>query len=364
MAARLRSWQIIDGILLSCFFLITPATVIISSIANSARQGVQVEAPGAQAEQKVQAAAQAKQPSRESVEREVHRRLNERPELGVLVALLFAGFLSLIGLSLWNLALGGIRLFEGKPFLPKIGRPRGPAWGGREILRIVIAALLLEQGIVWVQWTVNWRSGVPLDSSGMTLAATLAIDGMIFLAAWRLLNRPAVPAADGNGPRAGRFWPSVRLGMGTYFIFLPMLIIGMILLAAALEWLNHKPEVQPVFEIYFKEERAAILGWLTLLVAVVGPVAEELFFRGLLYGWLRSRIGIFRGLLVSAFFFALLHGQVVAFFPILALGLLLGWVYERSGSLAAPIAVHVFHNSGMLFLAFVIKQLAAGLPIL
>ncbi len=40
-------------------------------------------------------------------------------------------------------------------------------------------------------------------------------------------------------------------------------------------------------------------------------------------------------------------------------GLLFGWVYERTGSLAAPIAIHIFHNGGMLFVASVVKSLVA-----
>ena len=98
-----------------------------------------------------------------------------------------------------------------------------------------------------------------------------------------------------------------------------------------------------------------------ILLLVVSPrrvrflVAEEMFFRGLLYGWLRSRLGVGRGLLLSALLFAVLHANLMAFLPILGLGLLLGWVYEQTGSLAVPAAVHLFHNGGMMALALWVK---------
>ena len=98
---------------------------------------------------------------------------------------------------------------------------------------------------------------------------------------------------------------------------------------------------------------------LLLLAVVAGPIAEELFFRGLLYGCLRVRLGVWRGLWSTAFLFAFLHTDPVAFLPILGLGLLFGWVYEKTGSLAASMAVHIFHNAGMLTVASLVKAIAS-----
>ena len=101
-----------------------------------------------------------------------------------------------------------------------------------------------------------------------------------------------------------------------------------------------------------------VLLGLHLLVTVAGPAAEELFFRGLLYGWLRTKIGVGRGLLFSAVLFALLHTDPVAFFPILGLGILFGWVYEKTGSLTAPVSIHLLHNAGMMAVASLVKSFA------
>ena len=149
-------------------------------------------------------------------------------------------------------------------------------------------------------------------------------------------------------------------GFRAYVMAIPFFILLLMAISWVLSSFRIQAPPQPIFTLYLSEQRTAVVRVLLLLAVVTGPVAEELFFRGFLYGWLRQRLGVARGLLLSAFLFAILHMDPVAFLPILGLGLLFGWVYERTGSLAAPIAVHVFHNGGMLFIASVIKGLIAS----
>jgi membrane protease YdiL (CAAX protease family) len=80
------------------------------------------------------------------------------------------------------------------------------------------------------------------------------------------------------------------------------------------------------------------------LLAVVVPIGEEVFFRGLVYGGLRSRWGVAIGALSSAAFFAAVHTQVVHALPIFALGLLLALAYERTGSLVPAMVAHGINN--------------------
>jgi membrane protease YdiL (CAAX protease family) len=79
---------------------------------------------------------------------------------------------------------------------------------------------------------------------------------------------------------------------------------------------------------------------------VVAPVAEELFFRGLvqtlLVGVLRNRwLAIALGAIV---FGAVHYSQVHAVGALVLLGLLIGYAYERTGSLIPPIAIHAAFN--------------------
>lgn len=83
------------------------------------------------------------------------------------------------------------------------------------------------------------------------------------------------------------------------------------------------------------------------LVCVVAPVAEELFFRGFLYGGLRKR-GVPIAVLVSGAIFGLAHvasSPVGLLVPLAVLGMIFALLYERTGSLYPAIAMHALNNS-------------------
>ncbi|MBI2324576.1 MAG: CPBP family intramembrane metalloprotease [Chloroflexi bacterium] len=85
--------------------------------------------------------------------------------------------------------------------------------------------------------------------------------------------------------------------------------------------------------------------------AVVAPFAEEVLFRGLIFGGLAQRIPFAAAAAISALLFALSHGLgVVA--PIFVLGLGLAYVYARSGSIWAPMTTHAVVNAISLLLLF------------
>ena len=90
------------------------------------------------------------------------------------------------------------------------------------------------------------------------------------------------------------------------------------------------------------------LGWaiIALLAVVVAPVAEETFFRGFLFSGLGNRYGYGWGAVFSALLFSLAHVlQPGAFLPIFLLGLLLAWLYMKTGSIWACIFTHFAYNS-------------------
>ncbi len=80
-------------------------------------------------------------------------------------------------------------------------------------------------------------------------------------------------------------------------------------------------------------------------VVIVGPMVEEILFRGLIYGALEKRFRVSGALLISSFLFALVHLQVVYFIPIFCLGMVLGWARWKTNSLGLPILIHILNNS-------------------
>jgi len=79
-------------------------------------------------------------------------------------------------------------------------------------------------------------------------------------------------------------------------------------------------------------------------VVVIAPIAEELFFRGFLYQALRKWLGASRGIVFSAAIFAMAHFSPVLIFAIFPLGVVLGFVFDRRGSVVASITTHMTYN--------------------
>jgi membrane protease YdiL (CAAX protease family) len=86
---------------------------------------------------------------------------------------------------------------------------------------------------------------------------------------------------------------------------------------------------------------------------IVGPVAEELSFRGILYGFLR-RWGVIVALVVSTLIFVLCH-PIHQGIPVTRLlgGILFAAAYETSGSLIVPITIHALGNLAIFTLSLI-----------
>ena len=85
---------------------------------------------------------------------------------------------------------------------------------------------------------------------------------------------------------------------------------------------------------------------------IVGPVAEEVFFRGMLYGFFR-RWGVVLALLVSTLIFVLFHPINHGFpVPQVVGGIVFAVAYELEGSLMVPITIHVLGNLAIFSLSF------------
>ena len=95
----------------------------------------------------------------------------------------------------------------------------------------------------------------------------------------------------------------------------------------------------------------------SLSIVVIGPTAEEILFRGLMYGALEKRLRVFGAILASSLVFALVHLQAMYVIPIFLLGMVLGWARWKTGSLGLPILLHVLNNGfALLLLKFLGKS--------
>lgn len=95
----------------------------------------------------------------------------------------------------------------------------------------------------------------------------------------------------------------------------------------------------------------ASLPVLLLLTAVLPAFCEELLFRGLILSGLRP-LGPRVAIGVSALLFGLLHASLYRLLPTFFLGLLLGWLVWRSGSLLTSALAHALNNGIVVVMAW------------
>jgi membrane protease YdiL (CAAX protease family) len=90
-----------------------------------------------------------------------------------------------------------------------------------------------------------------------------------------------------------------------------------------------------------------------LVIAVLAPIAEEIFFRGLLFGGLRRRLSTIPAAAISALVFGGLHATtgVTAVPPLIIFGFVLALLYEKTGSLVPGMIAHAINNSLALIVA-------------
>lgn len=82
-----------------------------------------------------------------------------------------------------------------------------------------------------------------------------------------------------------------------------------------------------------------------LAVTITAPLAEELFFRGLVYRALSEVWSPALAIFVSGFLFGAFHLNIAVLIPFTILGMLLAWGFRASGSIWVPIAAHFTINS-------------------
>ena len=287
---------------------------------------------------------------------EVARAMSREPLLGV----------ALSGLTLFTLvmACGGL-LFSG--WMLWTGRIRElwqftsrrlPSWSFGELGRIMVMTMIVASLLPFLPMLLHGgQFGGGADHHVWMILSMLFLD--LFVIALILVfatgKRSSLWKALGCTPR--RLWASLAMGFRGYLATFPWLFLVLFIVVEITRIFRIHVPAEPIQELMFQEQRPAVLGLLMVLACGIGPVAEELFFRGVLYAAIRRRAPRLVAMLISGAAFSLVHTNLVGFIPIMALGCLLGYLYERTGSLAGPLAIHMLHNTFLMSLALVMRRL-------
>lgn len=94
-----------------------------------------------------------------------------------------------------------------------------------------------------------------------------------------------------------------------------------------------------------------ILAFTTLIV--IAPIAEEMLFRGYLYGKLRGQVPIWVAMIVTSIVFGAVHGQWNVAIDTFVLSMVMCGLREITGSIWAGILLHMIKNTVAFYLLFI-----------
>ena len=247
-----------------------------------------------------------------------------------------------------------IRQVRVRRFLPP-ERYRGPAVLVLLVLGLAIGVVLTVPFASDTEALILGRGELSLLGATVILVSTQA--GLL-LVTWLFVFRPRALAALPSfiGPDVRRAIGS-GIGWGVLAWFGAMAVSAVVVLV--LESVGVTPEPQAA-----EQAIASVEPWLVVVaIVILAPIAEEVFFRGVVYNaWLRER-GPRWAFIGSSALFAVIHASLVAVLPILLLGMVLAWIYRRTGSLLAPIFLHATFNGMSVALALLVRFDVVRIPI-
>jgi len=91
--------------------------------------------------------------------------------------------------------------------------------------------------------------------------------------------------------------------------------------------------------------------------AVLAPISEELFYRAMIYPYLRGVLGPVWGILMAGLVFGLAHWDLLRAIPLAIGGAVLCYVYEKTRSIYVPMVAHGVWNGVMSFLVLLKIQI-------
>jgi membrane protease YdiL (CAAX protease family) len=134
-------------------------------------------------------------------------------------------------------------------------------------------------------------------------------------------------------------------GIAGYLMALPLVILTSLVNQQI--W-NGQGGSNPILSLALENHDTIALACFFITAAIAAPLFEEFLFRGFLLASLTRYFPQWGAIALSGLIFSLAHLNLSEVLPLFVLGMVLGYVYERSRNLLAPMLLHSLWNSGTL----------------
>lgn len=219
----------------------------------------------------------------------------------------------------------------------------GVPWTSGDMGRAVLMALLAILVLVGIGAAVIRSFGLRDQSLAVGLAISIVLQGVLLGAAWWFsVQKYHLPWSA-----LGYRWQPGSQHLKTALSGI-LVALGIVLVYTLVLRLLHFEDRLPK-QSFFEQDNVAFLAVGGILATVIAPVVEETFFRGFIFKGLLKGLGPLAAAAMSAGFFALAHISPWTYVPIFGIGLVLCWVYFKTGSILYSMLVHLGYNALAVF---------------
>ena len=230
--------------------------------------------------------------------------------------------------------------------------PPDPIWTGMDVFRlflmgVIILFLSIFALLIFVPGPSFQQRALRLSKSAELLIAAQMVAYLLLLAYMYILVK--------KERRSPTFWKAIHWNwpktLGPYFVVGEVLQIFLLVTERFLPLPKETP-----FDALLRKPSTVLL--IAVFAVTLGPLMEELFFRGFLYPVLARRIGMPAGIAVTALGFGLMHAAQYGYswasvFLIFFVGLVLGVVRAVKDSVAAGVLVHATYNGTIILMLLI-----------
>ena len=242
-------------------------------------------------------------------------------------------------------ALHPITPIPSRPDDDMTGPPRA-SWSWYEAVGVYVVAFLLA-GLATLPILAIMDKDAELTNMVVSVLAALVILGV--LVGWLFVYHRGWPSVM-RLPERGSWRSEISAGVlfGAVLYPLAVFVVGGLVLVV-LSALSDEPVRSP--EQVPEQLSAVGIAVTTVYAIVIAPIGEEFFFRGVLFRSLRDRHGFAVGAVGSGIAFGLIHyipgpaiDALLLMIVMVFTGAALAYIYERRGTIVAPMAAHVTFN--------------------
>ena len=211
-----------------------------------------------------------------------------------------------------------------------------------QAMTVGLVWVLTRFGVSFAEWGIAVISAV--FSAIVYLLSLLIVVGVPWILKRRVTSRKEL------GLQRLPSWLDIGLAPAGFVVYL----VGSVILLAVMTTLLPSIDADQVQQNGFEnigQRYEYVLAFATLVL--IAPLAEEVLFRGYLYGKIRTKVPIWVAILAVSALFAVVHGQWNVAIDVFALSIVLCILREVTGSIWSGILLHMLKNGVAFYFLFI-----------